>query len=86
MAGVRKGKREKVVAKGARILIVEARYYEDIADFLLAGAMKVLKEAGAAVERITVPGSLEIPAGIVIASMRPSTRAGPMTQWWRSAA
>jgi 6,7-dimethyl-8-ribityllumazine synthase len=67
MAGVRKGKREKIVAKGARILIVEARYYEDIADFLLAGAMKVLEEAGAVVERITVPGSLEIPAGIVIA-------------------
>ena len=62
-----KGKREKAVAKGARILIVEARYYEDIADFLLAGALKVLKEAGAVVERITVPGSLEIPAGIVIA-------------------
>jgi 6,7-dimethyl-8-ribityllumazine synthase len=34
---------------------------------LLAGAMKVLKEAGAVIERITVPGSLEIPAGIVIA-------------------
>jgi len=67
MAGARKVKREKAVAKGARILIVEARYYQDIADFLLAGAMKVLKGAGAVVERITVPGSLEIPAGIVIA-------------------
>jgi 6,7-dimethyl-8-ribityllumazine synthase len=67
MAGARKGKREKTVAKGARILIVEARYYEDIADFLLAGAMKVLKDAGAVVERITVSGSLEIPAGIAIA-------------------
>ncbi|MDE2373209.1 MAG: 6,7-dimethyl-8-ribityllumazine synthase [Hyphomicrobiales bacterium] len=67
MAGARKGKRATAVAKGARILIVEARYYEDIADFLLAGAMKVLKQAGAVVERITVPGSLEIPAGIVLA-------------------
>ncbi|HUZ31360.1 MAG TPA: 6,7-dimethyl-8-ribityllumazine synthase [Xanthobacteraceae bacterium] len=67
MAGARKGKREKPVAKGARILIVEARYYDDIADFLLAGAMKVLTQAGTVVERITVPGSLEIPAGIVIA-------------------
>ena len=38
MAGARKGKRETGVAKGARILIVEARYYDDIADFLLAGA------------------------------------------------
>ena len=70
MAGPRRGKREASGAKGAkgvRILVVEARYYDDIADFLLAGAMKVLKAAGAVVERITVPGSLEIPAGIVIA-------------------
>ena len=62
MAGPRRGKREKSDAKGARILLVEARYYDDIADFLLAGAMKVLNEAGAEVERVTVPGSLEIPS------------------------
>jgi len=67
MAGPRRGKREKSDAKGARILVVEARYYDDIADFLLAGAMKVLNEAGTEVERITVPGSLEIPSAIVIA-------------------
>ncbi|MGD0317342.1 MAG: 6,7-dimethyl-8-ribityllumazine synthase [Xanthobacteraceae bacterium] len=67
MAGPRRGKREKSDAKGARILVVEARYYDDIADFLLAGAMKVLNKAGAEVERITVPGSLEIPSAIVIA-------------------
>ena len=45
MAGPRRGKRAKVTAKGARILIVEARFYDDIADALLAGAMKVLDEA-----------------------------------------
>ena len=71
MAGPRKAKREKDGAKnsvkGARILIVEARYYDDIADALLAGAMKVLDTAGAEVERISVPGSLEIPTAIVIA-------------------
>ena len=67
MAGPRRVKREKDGADGARVLIVEARYYDDIADLLLAGAMKVLKEAGAEVERITVPGSLEIPAAIAIA-------------------
>ena len=67
MAGPRRGKRGTGGAKGARILLVEARYYDDIADFLLAGAMKVLNEAGAEVERITVPGSLEIPSAIVIA-------------------
>jgi 6,7-dimethyl-8-ribityllumazine synthase len=67
MAGLRRGKREKSHVKGARILIVEARYYDDIADALLAGAMKVLEEAGAAFDRIGVPGSFEIPAAIAIA-------------------
>ena len=46
------------------ILIVEARYYDHIADALLRGAMKVLDEAGAAVERLTVPGALEVPGAI----------------------
>ena len=54
-------------AKGARVLIVEARYYDDLADALLAGAMTVLEEAQAKVERISVPGSLEIPGAIAIA-------------------
>ncbi len=67
MAGPRRSKNEKGDAEGARILIVEARYYDDIADFLLAGAMKVLKAAHAEVDRITVPGSLEIPGAIAIA-------------------
>ena len=48
MAGPRRGKREKVVGKGARILIVEARFYDAIADALLAGASKALQEVGAA--------------------------------------
>ncbi|MGO9047367.1 MAG: 6,7-dimethyl-8-ribityllumazine synthase [Xanthobacteraceae bacterium] len=67
MAGPRRGKRERGSAKGARILIVEARYYDDLADLLLAGAMKALEEEGAEVERISVPGSLEIPPAIAIA-------------------
>jgi 6,7-dimethyl-8-ribityllumazine synthase len=67
MAGPRRSKQEKDSAKGARILIVEARYYDDLADLLLAGAMTVLDEAQAKVERVTVPGSLEIPGAIAIA-------------------
>jgi len=67
MAGSRRGKREHSNAKGARILVVEARFYDDIADALLAGAMQVLTEARAKVDRISVPGSLEIPAAIAIA-------------------
>jgi 6,7-dimethyl-8-ribityllumazine synthase len=67
MAGPRQGKRQKDNVKGARVLIVEARYYDDLADALLTGATTVLKEARAEVERISVPGSLEIPAAIAIA-------------------
>ena len=52
---------------GARILVVEARFYDDIADALLDGAGRVLDAAGAEWDRITVPGSLEIPAAIAIA-------------------
>ncbi len=53
--------------KGARILIVEARFYDDIADELLKGASRVLEQAGAAFDRISVPGSLEVPPAIAIA-------------------
>jgi 6,7-dimethyl-8-ribityllumazine synthase len=52
---------------GARILVVEARFYDDIADALLWGAARVLNESGAVFDRITVPGSLEIPAAIALA-------------------
>jgi 6,7-dimethyl-8-ribityllumazine synthase len=67
MAGPRQAKKEQDSAKGARILIVEARYYDDLADALLTGAMVVLEKAGVEVERISVPGSLEIPGAIAIA-------------------
>src|SRR5215470_15194972 len=52
---------------GARALIVEARFYDDIQDALLEGAMAELKAAGVTHEVITVPGALEIPAAIAIA-------------------
>jgi len=53
--------------KGARILVVEARFYEDIADALLAGATRALQEAGATFERLSVPGSLEVAPAIAMA-------------------
>jgi 6,7-dimethyl-8-ribityllumazine synthase len=68
MAGPRRGKRDDSVRKGARVLIVEARFYDDIADALLAGAMKALKAAHAEVDCVSVPGSLEIPTAIAIAT------------------
>lgn len=51
----------------ARILVVEARYYNDLADALLAGCAKVLDEAKATWDIVTVPGSLEIVPAIAIA-------------------
>ena len=77
MAGPRRGKREDNGGKGARILVVEARFYDAIADALLAGAMKALKEAQAEVECISVPGSLEIPTAIAIAADAARRRRRP---------
>jgi 6,7-dimethyl-8-ribityllumazine synthase len=67
MAGPRRGSRNGKDGKGARILIVEARYYDDIADALLAGATKALKEADTTFDCLSVPGALEIPTTIAIA-------------------
>ena len=55
-----------------RVLIVEARFYEHIADALLAGATRVLDEAGAQYDRLSVPGALEVPAAIAMAIDAPS--------------
>jgi len=50
-----------------RILIVEARFYSDLADELLKGATDAIEAYGAEYEVVTVPGALEIPAAIAIA-------------------
>lgn len=52
---------------GARALIVEARFYDDLQDALLDGAVAELKGAGLTHDVITVPGALEIPAAVAIA-------------------
>ena len=51
----------------AHLLIVEARFHDDLADALLDGARSALDEAGASYDVVTVPGSLEIPAVIAFA-------------------
>lgn len=56
------------MADGPHILVVEARFYADIADQLAAGAIAVLEAAGATWRRIEVPGAFELPAAIAMAS------------------
>ena len=52
----------------ARVLIVEARFYDHLNDMLLEGARAAIEEAGHAHETVTVPGALEVPAAIALAS------------------
>ena len=90
MAGPRRGRRGERQGnghvKGARILIVEARFYDDIADALLAGAIKALKEARAEFDCISVPGVARNPdRHCDRARCRTAPRA-PMTASSRSAA
>ena len=54
--------------EGARLLIVVAPYYRQIADGLIAGARRVAAEAGAGADLVEVPGALEIPSAIAIAA------------------
>lgn len=51
---------------GARLLLVVAPYYRDIADQLQRGAEAVAAEAGATLDRVFVPGAFEIPAAIAL--------------------
>jgi 6,7-dimethyl-8-ribityllumazine synthase len=50
------------------ILVVEARFYDDLADELLRGATAALEKAGATFDKVTVPGALEIPAAVAMAT------------------
>jgi 6,7-dimethyl-8-ribityllumazine synthase len=54
-------------SKTPHLLIVEARFYEDMSDALLDGATSALEAGGATYEVITVPGALEIPPAIAMA-------------------
>ncbi len=46
----------------AHFLIVEARFYDAIANALLSGAQAALTAADATYDVVSVPGALEIPA------------------------
>lgn len=47
-----------------KLLIIEARFYNDLADALAEGAIKTIEKAGGSYDRIAVPGVLEIPAAL----------------------
>jgi 6,7-dimethyl-8-ribityllumazine synthase len=51
----------------AHLLLVEARFYEDLGDMLAAGAIAAIEAAGATFERVTVPGALEVPIAVRLA-------------------
>jgi 6,7-dimethyl-8-ribityllumazine synthase len=52
----------------AKILIVEARFYDHLNDMLLDGARTAIEEAGHKHETVTVPGALEVPGAIAMAA------------------
>ena len=51
----------------AKLLIVEARFYDHLNDLLLEGARAAIEEARHTHETVTVPGALEIPGAIALA-------------------
>jgi 6,7-dimethyl-8-ribityllumazine synthase len=67
MAKRQKKTSKKKTEPKLRMLVVEARYYNHIANALLQGATAALNEADAQFDRVEVPGALEIPAAIAIA-------------------
>jgi 6,7-dimethyl-8-ribityllumazine synthase len=52
----------------AKLLIVEARFYDHLNDLLLEGARTAIEAEGHSHETVTVPGALEVPAAIALAS------------------
>jgi 6,7-dimethyl-8-ribityllumazine synthase len=52
----------------AKLLIVEARFYDHLNDLLIEGARAAIEAEGHSHETVTVPGALEVPAAIALAS------------------
>jgi 6,7-dimethyl-8-ribityllumazine synthase len=63
------------MAVNPHILIIEARFYDEIADDLLKGAKAALDAAKAKYDVVTVPGILELPATALMA-MTPERKSG----------
>jgi 6,7-dimethyl-8-ribityllumazine synthase len=61
-----KNRKTAVPALKAHVLIVEARFYDELTEELCTGAREALDRAGASHETVSVPGALEVPAAIAI--------------------
>jgi 6,7-dimethyl-8-ribityllumazine synthase len=53
--------------KPPHLLVIEARFYDDLSDELYRGALAALERVGATHDRVAVPGALEIPAALSMA-------------------
>ncbi len=69
----------------SRVLIIEGRFYDHICDALLEGAIAELEAAGAAYDRITVPGALEIPQVLAQAVSTGLIPATAPSSWYSGA-
>jgi 6,7-dimethyl-8-ribityllumazine synthase len=63
------------MAPSPHVLIIEARFYDEIADALLKGAVAVLTAAQVKYDVVTVPGILELPAAALF-GMNPDRKSG----------
>lgn len=61
-------------AEAPHIAVIEARFYDQINDMMIDGALAALKSFNATYEIITVPGSLEIPAAVQFNALRTEGR------------
>ena len=64
---MRHARRRTILKDPPRVLIVEARFYDELADALLEGAKDALRAQGFEFDVVTVPGALEIPPTIALA-------------------
>lgn len=67
MAEPRRSLPTPVQAGGARFLVLEAVFYEEVGAMLRAGALAALEQAGAACDVLSVPGALELPVALAMA-------------------
>ena len=52
------------MSDGPFLLIIDSRFYEDIADELVKGAIGAIEANGGSYTRVSVPGAFEIPAAV----------------------